>query len=177
MRVTDESIARVPRITSDVLDERHWDTLQQKHRELLESIRDAVVGTERIVAFDLNMIELGDAIGIPGNNRVSIKNFPEQHILIHNHADNNTFSFNDFESFVKRPSRLSIQAVGNGGAVFVLDKLPGYDAAGAIHKYLATIDQVEEAMLQGLGNSKIMDAIEQFYRSLTENGFTYRRWI
>ena len=176
MRVTDESIAKVPRIESNVLDERHWDTLQKESMDLLDSVRDMELGTERIITFDLSMRKLGEAVGLPGDHRVEIRNFPEQHVLIHNHADSDTFSPSDFRSLIERPNTLSIQAVGHDGSMFVLDKLPSYDAAGAVHKFNSTMIRVEASMRQCAEKHEIVNAIEQFYHSLSEHGFVYRRW-
>jgi len=176
LRVTDESVARVPRIESDVLDERHWDTLQQKHRALLEAVRDLPIGTECMMAFDLSMNQLGDAIGLPGDHSVSMKRYKTPHILIHNHADSSPLSLDDFESFVIRPGTLSLTAVGHDGTVSILEKLPGYDTAGVRHKYMGTISNLEAALSNGEQHGEVSNITEQFLSSLSEYGFRYRRW-
>jgi hypothetical protein len=176
MRVTDESIAQMPRVESVVLSERHWDTLQQKHRALLERVRDLPDGTEYAEIYDLTLSRLSTADGIYGDNRVVVKNHGVPHIIIHNHADCTPISLEDFSSFIKRPFTVSIQAVGHDGSVSVLEKLPNYNAAKAIHEYIKTLDKVDNIIDADANRADIVIAIETFLNSLNSYGFKYRRW-
>ena len=176
MVITDESIAQVPIIESIVLSREYWKNLQREHKDLLVSVKGKPIGTERIRAFDMNMRKQGDSLGAPGDNRVSIRDFDFPHILIHNHADNSPISPGDFESFIKRPNTLSLHAVGHNGSVSVLEKLPDYDAAGAIHKYIGLLNAISNSLKYGVSNAEISCIVEQFLYTLSENSFTYGRW-
>ena len=177
MEITDEGINRIPVVGSSVLSNVHWAKMRDEHRKLLISVRGLLIGTERIRAFDMSMAQIGESLGLPGDNSVSIKDFEKHHILIHNHADSSPISFSDFESFVKRPNTLSIQAVGHDGSVSVLEKRPSYDAAGAIHRYIDALGQVKDLLARRADNNEIIETIGQFLRSITKNGFAYWRWV
>ena len=174
--ITDCIIAHIPVIESCVLPKEQLSRLNKEHKELLQSIRAEPLGTERIRAFDMSMNILGDSLGLQGDNRVSIKDFNLPHILIHNHADSAPISPGDFTSFIRRPNTLSIQAVGHDGSVSILERLPDYDAAGAIHKFIDILETISAALSSGAGSSDISFIVDKFLKSLSENGFTYRRW-
>ena len=176
MKITDASIESVPLVESSVLPVEYWNKLQCEHKELLQSVRTEPIGTERIRAFDLKMGKLGDSLGAPGDNRVSIIDFNRPHILIHNHADSSSISLGDFESFVKRPNSISLHAVGHDGSVSVIEKLSNYDAAGAIHKYIGVLEIVHDLLRNEASIGEISGVVEQFLATLSENGFIYRRW-
>ena len=117
-----------------------------------------------------------DFIGESGDNRVLVSNFDTPHIIVHNHADGSTISLEDFNSFLRRPQTLSIQAVSNGGSVYSLEKLPHYDAVAAIKKYITTLDKVYEQLENEAQQEAVEEIIEEFLVSLNDNGFIYRRW-
>jgi len=177
IKITSNSISSVPKVESDVISEQYWEQLYNEHIELLKLAQDKQIGTECARVFDLRMKKLGsDFIGKPADNRVLVSNFDSQHIIIHNHADGSTISLEDFNSFLRRPQTLSIQAISNGGTVFILEKLPHFNAVSAIKKYLIALDNVYELLECETARGKIESIVEEFLLSLNENGFKYRRW-
>lgn len=178
IKITKASIDSVPKIQSNVLPEQHWDKLHNEHKDLLELALGKQLGTECARVFDLDMEKLGnDLVGEQGDNRVYVPNFDVPHIIIHNHADGATISLEDFNSFLRRPHTLSIQAVSNGGSVCVLEKLPHFNAAEAIKKYICTLDEAMMLVENGASQPELEEVIEKFLSSLAENGFFYRRWV
>jgi len=167
----------VPKTESYVITSDYWGQLYKEHTDLLRLAQDKQLGTECARVFDLNLKKLGsDFIGKPGDNRVLVSNFNTPHVIIHNHADGSTISLEDFNSFLRRPHTFSIQAVSNGGTVFILEKLPQYNAVDAIKKYISTLDKAYELLEKDADQVKIEEVVEGFLLSLNENGFMYRRW-
>ena len=171
MMVTDESIARVPRIESDVLDERHWDTLQQKHRELLAFIRDDEFGTEAIAYYTMDMQQLAKDKGEPGAWRVFPKNFDVPHIVMHTHPAGGPFSLNDFHPFITNQNTMMMCAVGHDISVYTLEKLPGFEAANAIH---TIIDAARKAPDPRIDLNGHIEFVIEVYKSIQKYGFVYR---
>ena len=172
MRVTDESIARVPRIESDVLDERHWDTLQQKHRELLEYIRDDEFGTEAIAYYDFNMRELTKYKGPPGAGQVPSTRFNVPHIVMHTHPDGRTFTQRDVRRFLSNDNMLTLSAVGNDGSLYLLEKMPNFnlDAADYMFAKESLNDEYYESP------EKYVELMETFLGQLSSAGIRYKNW-
>ena len=178
IKITNKSIDSVPMVQSDVLHKQYWNKLHQEHKDLLNLAIDKQLGTECARVFDLNMIKLGnDLVVEQGDNRVYVPNFDIPHIIIHNHADGATLSLEDFNSFMRRPNTLSIHAVSNGGSVCILEKLPHFNAAEAIKKYISTLNEAITLVENGAIQPELEIIVEQFLVSLVENGFMYRRWV
>ena len=172
MRVTQRSIARVPRIESDVLDEWHWDTLQQKHRELLEYVRDDEIGTEAIAYYDLNMRELTKYKGKPGAASVLPSEIFQPHYVMHSHPDGCTFSIGDVAKFLGDENALGISAVGNDGSLFTLEKRPNYDVS-AVAYYFSTVEH--EMPDPQKDPCEMVRFMENFCNHMNGCGFIYRK--
>ena len=178
IRIIDENIERVPMIQSETLSEEFWDKLHKEHQNLLRLAQDKELGTECARVFNLGMEKQGrDYIGSPGENRVLVENFDIPHIIIHNHADGATISLEDFDSFLRRPNTFSIQAVSNGGPVHLLEKLPHYNAVDAIRKYINALEEISILLDAEKTQDEVEGVVEEFLKSLTEDGFAYGRWV
>ena len=58
----------------------------------------------------------------------------------------------------------------------ILEKLPHFNAVEAIRKYLCTLDKVLTLVNDNESQPEIEHVVEDFLKSLSENGFMYRRW-
>ena len=65
-----------------------------------------------------------------------------------------------------------MSAVGNNGTVYTLEKLPNYEAAKVTHKYRAALEYMPDPTADPEG---YISFIDQFYYSLREYGFIYRK--
>lgn len=154
--VTNQSIQRVQLIGEDVLSPKIAQTLQERHKELLEYVRSAPVGTEAIQYYDLNGNLLDRYMGT--KDKVVTKPMNRPYMASHNHPDGLTFSHADVENFILDPYLQVVSAVGNNGTVYLLSKTDDYNAA-EFAKYYAASTQ---------NNPHRMDSVENYIRWITE---------
>lgn len=172
MKVTDESIATIPRIESDILNYRYWNTLQQKHRELLEFIRYDEPGTEAVAYYSLDMRELAKYKGPSGAESVPSRIVPELHYIMHTHPYGGTFSLTDVAKFLGSENTLGISAVGNDGSLFTLEKLQSYDVSAVGRYYNDVKHKKPNSETDPDGAVRFM---EEFCEYMNGHGFIYRR--
>ncbi len=172
MRVTDESIEKVPAIKSAFIGPKHEEQLRSAHQDLLRYIRGDVPGTEAIAYYTKDFVQLARYKGDSGANAVFPTNFSTPHFLMHNHPDGGTFSPNDFYGFIKNGNTGLMTAVGNDGSLYYLEKTQYYNASAALRKYIGLVDEIKESSLDWESVNRLM---EGFLESLTEDGFIYGR--
>jgi len=174
VRITDESIERIPVLESDVLSEEHRETLRNEQRELLRFIRGDDDGTEAVAYYTLTMERLNRYKGDPGAWQVFPTRYNIPHIAMHNHPAGGTFSLNDFHPFISNPNTKAMYAVGHDGVVYSLEKLPFCEAANAIHVF---IDAAKNAPNPKENLNKFVDFIDEVYTAIHKFGFVYRKGL
>jgi len=172
VKVTEESIARVPRMESGVLPERHWDTLQQKHRALLAFIRDDEPGTEAIAYYTLDMRELARYKGEQGAGYVSSTRYGVPHIAMHTHPDGKIFTLDDIRPFIQNENTMFMSAVGNDGSLYTLEKIKKFIASEVVHCYIDALKTIPDPRA---GMDEHLQFLEQFYTSIQKYGFKFRK--
>ncbi|GHV08230.1 hypothetical protein FACS1894217_10330 [Clostridia bacterium] len=163
MKITDESIAKVPLVESGIVRQSKWGELQQAHKDLLEHVRDDPIGTEAVAYYSLDMELLTRHKGDAGVGMVEPRWISAPHIIIHNHPGGKTFSGQDFLTFMNNDMSLSISAVGNNGNVFVLEKTRFAAFASAMDLFISELRTGTEF------------DIDKFFRDIDRYGYTYRR--
>ena len=135
--ITDEAIEKVPLVKPSGWSDEQAKNLQSAHKELLQYAQKEPVGTEAAFALDMNGGVISRKTGIIGH--VDIPSVNTDHIVIHNHPDNQMFSREDIESFLWRGTTQGITAIGNDGktlhALFKKDSFDGLNARKAIIEY------------------------------------------
>lgn len=125
--VTSEVIDSVPKIRPVGWTEEAAGRLRTAHQELLSAVQKLRPGTEAGAVYDADMNLIERVIGTAG--RVDLPAESRPHTLIHNHPSGLTFSEADIHSFLNRPELEVLTAVGNNGAVYLIQKTDSYNAA------------------------------------------------
>ena len=167
--VTDEAIQRVPLLCPNGWNQEWAVSLQEAHRELLKVVQGRPVGTEAGAVFTLDMRLIERRIGENAAQRLVMPRHTEPHIFIHNHPSGLTFSAGDIENFGVNGGLELLTAVGNNGAVYVLQKTARYDAAGFSKSFL-----MESTKLQQMETpQEYADEIERFLKEAEQYGLRF----
>ena len=173
MNITDDNVARVPLVESDVVPKQHWETLRQKHQELLTFVKDDTPGTEAIAYYSLRMRELAKYKGEQGAGIVFGSRFNIPHIAIHTHPDGETFTLQDITRLIMSDNMLALSAVGNNGVVYWLEKEANADLGGA--KALLSIEFLKKSDYLS-SPERYIALVEEFLNSLKAYGVNYEKW-
>lgn len=141
--VTEAAIQRVPRVRPSGWDEKSCLRLEEAHKELLRFVREAPVGTEAAAVYTEDMRLVSRILGENGQVRLKSVNVP--HVLIHNHPNGMTFSFEDIKSFIRNADMIVLTAVGNNGNVYAVQKTEAYLGADFLKKFISILPLYEEA--------------------------------
>lgn len=141
--VTEAAIQRVPRVRPSGWDEESCLRLEEAHKELLRFVREAPVGTEAAAVYTEDMRLVSRILGEDG--RVRLKPVYVPHVLIHNHPNGMTFSFEDIKSFIRNADMVILTAVGNNGNVYAVQKTEAYLGADFLKKFISILPLYEEA--------------------------------
>jgi hypothetical protein len=171
VKITDESIKRIPIVESDVLPEQYWEKLRDEQRDLLRFVQSDEPGTEAIAYYTMDMRRLTRYKGIPGAGEVFPMRYDVPHIIIHTHPDGMTFSLNDFVPFMENPMTEIMCAVGNNGIIYTFEKLPGFEAANAAREFISAQKNAPYYKDDYKGYVNFAD---NFYTSIQNYGFKYR---
>lgn len=126
--VTIESINRVKAFQCETLDAAAQTRLRNMHKQLLLEVRKQPLGTEVARCFGLDMAPLtGYIVGKEKRHTVQIPNMQENHIAIHAHPSNSTFSEGDLNGLVKRDNLKMLTAVGHDGHIYAIEKTGKYN--------------------------------------------------
>lgn len=126
--ITEEAIQRVPKVAPEGWNSQQAEALQEAHRDLLRFVKDQPVGTEAGAIYSPDMKLLERRMGAA--HEIRMPRYSGEHILIHNHPDGMIFSKRDIESFIGNFDMRVFTAVGNNGAIYLLEKTTQYSAAG-----------------------------------------------
>ncbi len=123
--ITEEAIRRVPQVIPSGWSFDRAALLQEAHKDLLRFVKDQPVGIEATAVYTPELVLHKRKLGTMYS--VRIPPCSGKHIAIHNHPDGLVFSLADIEGFGKRFEMEMLTAVGNNGAVYVLQKTENYD--------------------------------------------------
>lgn len=126
--ITEEAIQRVPLVQPDGWSIEQAERLQTAHRDLLRAVMDKPVGTEAGAVYTPDMRLIERKIG--KEHQISIPQYAEPYVFIHNHPSGLTFSISDIENFGTRFDLEIMTAVGNDGTIYFLQKIAEYSPAG-----------------------------------------------
>ncbi len=126
--ITEEAIQRVPLVQPEGWSIEQAERLQAAHRDLLRAVMDKPVGTEAGAVYTPDMRLIERKIG--KEHQISIPQYAEPYVFIHNHPSGLTFSISDIENFGTRFDLEIMTAVGNDGTIYFLQKIAEYSPAG-----------------------------------------------
>lgn len=164
--ITPERIESVPKIKINGLSEKENNSLSKSCKSLLEYMQDSELGTEGVLVLNSEFKEIDRYKGISGEPKVALKQYEQQHIIIHNHPDGLPFSEADIQQFIQQEKMIGLGAIGNDGTPYFIYKMPDYDA------YIFD-DYVNDIRMNHLINMTEEDHIrfsEEVLDDATENG-------
>ena len=154
--ITAESIAAVPEFTEFDSPEMNQ-AVRDACVDILTDMQTHEVGTEKAISIPLSGAKPRMNIGGEGEGAVQIVMLGEPYIAVHNHASNETLSFEDADYFGMHPNCVGIVAVGNNGHnAYSLIKGNTYDNYGFANyralRMTGLVDyESEEDFLRGVG--------------------------
>lgn len=124
--ITDETVAKVPKVTPKTYSDDICDKIHQEHQKLLKT--SMMENGSKEVAFILNSDMTGKRILHGSDDKIEFGAFYGKDLfLMHNHPRNNSFSIDDVVEFFGENSLKSMSVVKNNGKIEVLTKLTEYD--------------------------------------------------
>ena len=126
--ITDERINSIKPVKLSNLSEENNKKLTSACKELLSYVRNEQIGTEALMAFDMNMNEILRRIATENNGKVSLRDIGENNcIVIHNHPDGLIFSEKDLQVLYRKNNIHILGAVGNDGSIYFVEKTKDFD--------------------------------------------------
>ena len=126
--ITDERINSIKPVKLSNLSEENNKKLTSACKELLSYVRNESLGTEALMAFDMNMNEILRRIATENNGKVSLRDIGENNcIVIHNHPDGLIFSEKDLQVLYRKNNIHILGAVGNDGSIYFVEKTKDFD--------------------------------------------------
>ena len=128
--ITDERIRHISDIEILQLSMEQNQKLTQGCRNLLEHMKDDKLGREGALVFNMDMAEI-DRYKAPGaTSSISLKSYPQDCIVIHNHPSDTLLSDSDLLNFYMHDEVKILGAVGHNGSAYFVEKTDNYDAFG-----------------------------------------------
>lgn len=140
--ITNKAIDSVPLIRPTGWSEEQAERLQEAHKELLTEAAKHPTGTEVGAVYNTKLKNLDSVVG--GVGTVSIPQFSEEHIVLHNHPDGELFSEGDIEPFLMRAELQAVTAVGNDGSLYYIGKTESYDGFQFGERYLKVLEELKK---------------------------------
>ena len=126
--ITDERINSIKPVKLSRLSEENNKKLTSACKDLLSYVRNEQLGTEALMAFDMNMNEILRRIAAENNGKVSLRDIGENNcIVIHNHPDGLIFSEKDLQALYRKNNIHILGAVGNDGSIYFVEKTEDFD--------------------------------------------------
>ena len=124
--ITDETVAKVPKVTPKTYSDDICEKIHQEHQKLLKT--SMMENGSKEVAFILNSDMTGKRVLHGTDDKIEFGAFYGKDLfLMHNHPRNNSFSIDDVVEFFGENSLKSMSVVKNNGKIEVLTKLTEYD--------------------------------------------------
>ncbi len=126
--ITDERINSIKPVKLSNLSEENNKKLTSACKDLLAYVRNESLGTEALMAFDMNMNEILRRTATKNNGKVSLRDIGENDcIVIHNHPDGLIFSEKDLQVLYRKNNIHILGAVGNDGSIYFVEKTKDFD--------------------------------------------------
>ena len=143
--ITMESINTMKAFQSVTLGASAQIRLKNMHKQLLLEVRKQPLGTEVARCFGLDMIPLtGYIVGKEKSHTVQIPDMQENHIAIHTHPSNSTFSEGDLNGLVKRDNMKMLTAVGHDGHIYAIEKTGKYNKREFMKKVIIVSNETKK---------------------------------
>lgn len=123
--ITDAAIEKVPLVRPSGFSSKQAKLLRQRHQELLRFVQNQPPGKEAICYCDMKMNVITQYMG-KGMSSVAGTPIAVPHIALHNHPSGMTFTHTDVERFARNDFICVLTAIGNDGAVYLLNKNKNY---------------------------------------------------
>lgn len=167
--ITDEAIGKVPIVKPSGWSDEQAKCLQSAHQELLRCAQKEPVGTECGFLVDMDGAVVSRKIG--DYLEIRMPESPSEHILIHNHPNNEPFSRSDIESFLWRGKTLGMTALGNDGiTVRGLFKTDQFDGMNALDTYIEYKDRLLSIEEQKTDMKAYFNLIDNLLEDLKRHG-------
>lgn len=166
IEITEDAIQRVPQICPDGWTEDQAKLLQEAHRELLRAVKDRPVGTEAGAIYTPDMQLTERIVGTEADHKIALPYYSQPHVLIHSHPSGLTFSKGDIENFIRNFDTTVFTAIGNDGAVYLLQKTEQYDPVGFVISFGGMVPKLEQAKTP----QEYADVVNDFLKEATKYG-------
>ena len=93
-------------------------------------------------------------------------------LILHNHPDGNTFSMKDISFFITGARVELFSAVGNNGAVYLLEKAESYDGLNFYRRYSDWKNQLD---LSSMTVEEYVRSLEAMLEEAKQDGVHYVR--
>ena len=167
--ITDERINSIKPVKLALLSDENNQKLTNACKDLLLTMKDAPLGTEGLIAFDMNMNEITRYSAIKADSSVKLINFEKNCIIIHNHPDNLIFSESDMMKFLKDENLKILGAVGHNSSLWFISKTSDYD----YFDFYDYIDEIRKKYSIELSPEEHIKFIEEVVENVKEHGIEF----
>lgn len=167
--ITDERINNIKPVKLALLSDENNQKLTNACKDLLSTMRDAPLGIEGLIAFDMNMNEITRYSAVEKSGSVKLPNLNEESIIIHNHPDGLIFSEGDINKFIEHEEINILGAVGNNGSTYFLSKLSKYDD----YEFQEYVKNIRLNFLNEMPPEEHIKFVEEVMKNVKEYGIEF----
>lgn len=167
--ITDERINSIKPVKLALLSDENNQKLTNACKDLLLTMKDAPLGTEGLIAFDINMNEITRYSAVKKSGSVKLPNLTKKSIIIHNHPDGLIFSEGDINKFIEHEEINILGAVGNNGLTYFLSKLSNYDD----YEFQEYVKDIRLSFLNEMTPEEHIKFIEEVMKNVKEYGIEF----
>ena len=163
--ITDETVAKVPKVTPKTYSDDICEKIHQEHQKLLKT--SMMENGSKEVAFILNSDMTGKRVLHGTDDKIEFGAFYGKDLfLMHNHARNNSFSIDDVVEFFGENSLKSMSVVKNNGKIEVLTKLTEYDRIDLIRE----LDRMVRKQIKTGSDAEYRAVVNKFLNKYIDMG-------
>jgi hypothetical protein len=163
--ITDETVAKVPKVTPKTYSDDICEKIHQEHQKLLKT--SMMENGSKEVAFILNSDMTGKRVLHGTDDKIEFGAFYGKDLfLMHNHPRNNSFSIDDVVEFFGENSLKSMSVVKNNGKIEVLTKLTEYDRIDLIRE----LDRMVRKQIKTGSDAEYRAVVNKFLNKYIDMG-------
>lgn len=163
--ITDETVAKVPKVTPKTYSDDICEKIHQEHQKLLKT--SMMENGSKEVAFILNSDMTGKRVLHGTDDKIESGAFYGKDLfLMHNHPRNNSFSIDDVVEFFGENSLKSMSVVKNNGKIEVLTKLTEYDRIDLIRE----LDRMVRKQIKTGSDAEYRAVVNKFLNKYIDMG-------
>ena len=163
--MTDETVAKVPKVTPKTYSDDICEKIHQEHQKLLKT--SMMENGSKEVAFILNSDMTGKRVLHGTDDKIEFGAFYGKDLfLMHNHPRNNSFSIDDVVEFFGENSLKSMSVVKNNGKIEVLTKLTEYDRIDLIRE----LDRMVRKQIKTGSDAEYRAVVNKFLNKYIDMG-------